>query len=66
MKRRVRALGAFIYEFVVGDDPRIAVVVTATLGLTVALAHAGIAAWWVLPVAVAVVLSASVLRETRR
>ncbi|MDX6637195.1 MAG: hypothetical protein QOJ01_706 [Solirubrobacterales bacterium] len=66
MKRRVRALGAFIYEFVVGDDPRIAVVVVATLGLTVALAHADVAAWWVLPLAVAVVLSASVLRETRR
>jgi hypothetical protein len=63
---RVRALLTFLYDFVVGDDPVIAVVVVLALALTAALAGGGVAVWWVLPVAVAAVLSWSVLRETRR
>src|SRR5205814_9531692 len=62
---RVRALGAFLYEFVIGDDPLIAAVVVVALGLTAALAGAGIAAWWVLPVAAVVVLGVSVYRGAR-
>jgi hypothetical protein len=63
---RLRALVAFLYDFVIGDDPLIAAVVVVTLGLTAALASAGVSAWWVLPVALVVVLSFSLRRATRR
>jgi hypothetical protein len=63
--RRVRALAKFVYDFVIGDDPLIAVVVASALGLTAVLAGAGAAAWWVLPVAVTAVLSLSLFRATR-
>ncbi len=60
--RRLRAFGAFLYDFVIGDDPRIAVVVVLALGLTAVAAEAGRAAWVVLPVCVVGVLAFSVLR----
>jgi hypothetical protein len=63
--RRVRALAEFLYDFVIGDDPLIAIVVAAALGLTAVLAGAGAPAWWVLPVAVTAALSLSLFRATR-
>ena len=63
--RRLRALGAFLYDFVIGDDPLIAVVVALTLGVTAVLADGGISAWWMLPLAVVAVLSFSLHRATR-
>jgi hypothetical protein len=53
------------WEFVVGDDWRTAVGVVATLALTAALAHAGVAAWWVVPVGVIALLVLSVRRAMR-
>ena len=61
----VRAFGAFWWSFIVGDDWRVAVGVGAGLGLTAFLAHREIAAWWVLPVAVTLVLALSLRRATR-
>jgi hypothetical protein len=63
---RVRAFLAFLYDFIVGEDPAIAVVVALALGLTAALASGGAAVWWAMPLAVASVLSWSVLRAGRR
>jgi hypothetical protein len=63
--RRVRALAEFLYDFVIGDDPLIAVVVAVALGLIAVLAGAGVPAWWVLPIGVAAVLSLSLYRATR-
>jgi len=63
---RLRALGAFLYDFVIGDDPLIAAGTVAALGLTAALDSAGIAAWWLMPVAVVALLSLSVRRAARR
>ena len=57
--RRLEALVQFIWDFVVGDDWRIAVVVILALALTSLLAES-ISAWWVLPIAVASVLGFSV------
>jgi hypothetical protein len=57
---RVSAFARFWWEFVVGDDWVAAAGVVVGLALTALLA-----AWWVLPVAVAVVLVASLVRETR-
>jgi hypothetical protein len=63
--RRLRGLGAFLSDFVVGDDPLIAVVVVIALGATALLVDAGVAAWWLLPAAVAGVLGLSLLRAAR-
>jgi hypothetical protein len=65
MMRRLRALAKFLYDFVIGDDPLIAVVVVVALGVTAALADAGTSAWWVLPLGVVAVLSFSLHRATR-
>ncbi len=61
----IRSFGAFWWNFIVGDDWRVAVGVAAGLGLSGFLAHRGLAAWWVLPATVAVVLAVSLRRETR-
>jgi hypothetical protein len=63
--RRVRAFGAFWWDFIVGDDWRVAAGVAAGLGLSAFLAHREIAAWWVLPAAVALVLVVSLRRASR-
>lgn len=60
--RRIEALLRFIWDFVVGDDWRIAAGVVVGLALTAAIAGTSIAAWWILPVAVAVLLACSVWR----
>jgi hypothetical protein len=57
---RLRAFLQFLYDFVVGDDVTIAVVVVVALGVTALLT-----AWWVLPLAVLAILSVSVLRAAR-
>lgn len=62
----IRAFGAFWWDFIIGDDWRVAVGVAAGLGLSAFLSHRGIAAWWVLPVAVALVLVVSLRRATRQ
>ncbi|MEA2426410.1 MAG: hypothetical protein QOF37_38 [Thermoleophilaceae bacterium] len=63
--RRVRGFFAFLYDFVVGDDPVIAIVVVLALAATAAVAGAGVAAWWIMPAAVIAVLAFSVLRAAR-
>ncbi len=62
---RVEALGRFLWDFVVGDDWRIAVAVVIALGVTAVVAGAGASAWWILPVATALVLGLSVWRVAR-
>jgi hypothetical protein len=54
--------GQFWYDFIVGDDWTVAAGVVIALALTALLEHSGVAAWWLLPVAVAVGLFASVWR----
>ena len=60
----VTRLGGFLYEFVVGDDWVVAVGVVVAIGLTALLAHAGTAAFWLLPPAVVGLLATSLLRAT--
>ena len=64
--RHLRALGRFLYDFVVGDDPLIAVIVVAALGATAALEGVGVSAWWLLPAAAVAALAFSLDRATRR
>ena len=62
---RLRALGDFAWEFVVGDDWRIAVGVAVALAVTALVADTSVPAWWILPLATAVVLAGSVWRAAR-
>ena len=62
---RIRAFGRFWWNFVVGDDWRAAAGVALGIGITAAIAAADLAAWWFLPLAVAVVLWLSLRREAR-
>jgi len=63
--RYVIAFLRFWYEFIVGDDWRVAAAVITAIALTAALAGAGISAWWVLPLAVVATLFASLRRAVR-
>jgi hypothetical protein len=63
--RALRRFGRFWWDFVIGDDWRIAAGVALALGATGALAAAGEPAWWVLPPAVALLLYASLRRAAR-
>jgi hypothetical protein len=55
----------FWYDFIVGDDWTMAVGVIVTFGLAAGLVHAGIPAWWLVPVAVLLLLAGSLWRATR-
>ncbi len=63
--RRLRAFALFWYRFIVGDDLRLALGLLAALLLTALLARDDIAAWWLLPAAVALLLTESLRRATR-
>jgi hypothetical protein len=58
----VRAFGRFWWDFIVGDDWRVALGLAATLALTWLLTDNGINAWWLLPIAVAALLGGSLAR----
>lgn len=61
----IKAFLLFWYDFIVGDDWVIAAgVVLALLG-TQRLTAAGINAWWVMPIAVVMLLGVSLWRLTR-
>jgi hypothetical protein len=55
----------FWYDFVVGDDWTVAVGVVIALAGTALLAGGGIAAWWLLPLAVVLLLGLSLRRASR-
>jgi len=55
--------GRFWWDFVVGDDWVAAALVVLGIGATAAVAASDIAAWWVMPLAVVVVLFVSLRRE---
>ncbi|HEY2353330.1 MAG TPA: hypothetical protein VGH79_00335 [Gaiellaceae bacterium] len=59
------AFGRFWWDFVVGDDWRVAVLVVAAIGATAALAHSDITAWWLMPVAALLILWLSLRRAIR-
>jgi hypothetical protein len=58
----MKRFALFWWDFIVGDDWRVAVGIALALGLTAALATTWASAWIVLPVAVAVVLWLSLRR----
>jgi hypothetical protein len=62
MIAKLRAFGAFWYDFVIGDDWLVAVGVVLGLGGTYGLHRAGVTAWWLLPVVLLVLLPVSLAR----
>ena len=62
---RLKAFAAFWYDFVIGDDWRVALGVVVALAATYGVGRAGVPAWWIVPAAVAVLLPVSLLRATR-
>lgn len=62
---RLKAFAHFWYDFVVGDDWRVAAGVAAALALTYGVSRTTVAAWWILPVSVVVLLLESLRRAVR-
>jgi hypothetical protein len=62
---RIKAFGRFWYDFIVGDDWRVAVAVVLALAITSGVARTAVPAWWVLPATVAIVLTLSLWRVAR-
>ncbi len=62
----LRNFARFWYDFVVGDDWRVATGVVVVLPGVYVTAHDGLNVWWLLPVAVAALLAVSVGVEARR
>ena len=61
----IKSFLRFLWEFVIGDDWRIAAGVAVALGLTALVAETSTAAWCILPVAVALLLAASLWHAAR-
>ena len=66
MITRLRAFAAFWYDFVIGDDWRVAVGVVAALAITYGVSTTSIPAWWLLPLAVVLLLPVSLWRAVRK
>jgi hypothetical protein len=64
--RYLRSFGRFWWNFIVGDDWRVAAGVAVALGLTSLLTHNGVDAWWLLPACVALLLAESLRRAASR
>jgi hypothetical protein len=59
---RLRAFARFWYDFIVGDDWRVAVGVGIAIGLTAVLSSSGLSVWWLMPLAVVATLFRSLWR----
>lgn len=63
---RLKSFAMFWYDFIVGDDWRVAVGVVIALVATYGVSRTSVPAWWIVPVAAVILLSASLLRATRK
>jgi hypothetical protein len=61
----LRSFARFWWNFIVGDDWRVAAGLALALGLTSLLSHNGVNAWWLLPLAIAFLLADSLRRAVR-
>ncbi len=62
---RVQAFFLGVWDFVVGDDWRTALGVGVALGLTGLVGETSVAAWWIMPLAVIVLLAFSIKRAAK-
>ncbi|HET6847859.1 MAG TPA: hypothetical protein VFH74_03305 [Gaiellales bacterium] len=61
----MRGFARFLYDFVVGDDPVVALLVVAAIAGAWLLHHAGADAWWAVPAVVTAALALSLWRVAR-
>jgi hypothetical protein len=64
--RHLKAFGRFWYDFIVGDDWRIAAAVVVTMAVVYTATQRDVNAWWLLPLVVLVMLGSSLRIATRR
>ena len=64
--KRLRAFGLFWWDFVVGDDWRMAAGVIVILAVSALIAHQGAPSWWLPPLGVITLLGYSLARAVRR
>ena len=62
----LRKFFGFWYDFVVGDDWRAAAAVVVALAITYGVSLTGAPSWWILPVAVILVLPLTLWWAARR
>ena len=55
----------FWYDFIVGDDWTVAAGVIVALAVTSVLIHRSVSAWWLMPLAVGLLLFTSLRRAVR-
>ncbi len=61
---KLKAFLAFVWDFVVGDDWRLALGVAVGLAVTALIADSGVVAWWLLPALAGLMLTISVWRAS--
>jgi hypothetical protein len=61
----LRGFGRFWYDFIVGDDWRLAIGAVVAITAVYVAAHNDLNVWWLLPLAVAAFLSVSLAHATR-
>ena len=63
--RYLLGFGRFWYDFIVGDDWTVALGVVIALIVTVVVAQSDLSLWWLMPLAVAALLTVTVQRAAR-
>ena len=63
--RAARGFGAFWYDFVIGDDWRVAAGVVVGLLVTYGVSQTSVPAWWIVPLGVIAFLGVSLWHATR-
>jgi len=62
----LKTFGRFWYDFIVGDDWKLAAGAVLTVSLTLYLTHHDINAWWFAPIAVTALLGISLAHASAR
>jgi hypothetical protein len=65
MAGKLRAFASFWYDFLIGDDWRVAVGMVLALAATAAVSRTNVSCWWIVPAAVVLLLPGTVWRATR-
>ena len=65
MTGKLKAFASFWYDFLIGDDWRVAVGVVVALAVTAAVSRTNVSCWWIVPAAVVLLLPGTVWRATR-
>jgi hypothetical protein len=63
--KHIQTFGKFWYDFIIGDDWRVALGVTTAIALLCLVVRQGMNWWWLLPVAVAGLLAVSLNNVSR-